>query len=149
MMYVTSWNPHCFISAITSLLKAHCMINKYESNTLIKDKVGVFNLIFQILIQLRIQVITLLEYLRIMMCLFVRFLVQSLRHVWLFQLNVEAYQAPMSMGFTRQGHWSGLPFSSPGHLPELGIESPSPELQVDSLPPTHLGSPVCLLLFIK
>ena len=81
-----------------------------------------------------------------MMCLFARFLVQSLRHVWLFQLSVEAYQAPLSMGFTRQGHWSGLPFPSPGHLPESGIESPSPELQVDSLPLAHMGSPACLLL---
>ena len=93
--------------------------------------------------------ITLLEYLRIIMCLFVRLLVQLLRHVWFFQLNVEAYQPPLSMGFTRQGHRNGLPFPSPGRLPESGIEPQSPELQADSLALSYLGSPICLLLCIK
>ena len=37
------------------------------------------------------------------------------------------------MGFPRQEHWSGLPFSSPGDLPDPGIESRSPPLQMDSL----------------
>jgi len=85
------------------------------------------------------------------MCLFVRLLVHLLRHVWLFQLNVEAYQPPLSMGFTRQEHRNGLPFPSPGRLPESGdwIEPQSSELQADSLPLSHLGSPVCLLLCIK
>ena len=44
--------------------------------------------------------------------------------------------APLSMGFSRQEYWSGLPFPSPGDLPDPGIEpmSPaSPALQVDSL----------------
>ena len=48
-----------------------------------------------------------------------------------------ALQAPLSMGFFRQENWSGLPFPSPGDLPDPGIEptSPmSPALQVDSLP---------------
>ena len=44
-----------------------------------------------------------------------------------------ARQAPLSMGFSRQEYWSGLPFSSPGDLPDPGIEPRSPELQVDSL----------------
>ena len=35
-------------------------------------------------------------------------------------------QAPLSMGFSRQESWSGLPFPSPGHLPDPGIESVSP-----------------------
>ena len=55
-----------------------------------------------------------------------------------------AYQAPLSMGFSRQEYWSGLPFSSPGDLPNPGIESPSPEspaMSGDSLPLSHLGSP--------
>ena len=80
--------------------------------------------------------ITLLEYLRIIMCLFVLLLIQLLRRVWLFQLNVEAYQAPLSMGFTRQGHRSGLPFPSPGRLPESGdwIEPQSPELNCRQIP---------------
>ena len=42
-----------------------------------------------------------------------------------------AYQAPPSMGFSRQEYWSGLPFPSPGDLP--GIELGSPALQTDSL----------------
>ena len=37
-------------------------------------------------------------------------------------------QAPLSMGFPRQEHWSGLPFPSPGDLPNPGIEFKSPEL---------------------
>ena len=45
-----------------------------------------------------------------------------------------AHQAPLSMGFSRQEYWSGLTFSSPGDLPDLGIEPGSPALQEDSLP---------------
>ena len=43
-------------------------------------------------------------------------------------------QAPLSMGFSRQESWSGLPFPSPGDLPNPGIEYGSPTLQADSLP---------------
>ena len=53
-----------------------------------------------------------------------------------------ALQAPLSMGFPKQEYWSGLPFPSPGDLPDPGIESGPPELQVDSLPNEPLGSPV-------
>ena len=42
-------------------------------------------------------------------------------------------QAPLSMGFSRQEHWSGLPFPSPGDLPHPGIEPGSPALQADAL----------------
>ena len=45
-----------------------------------------------------------------------------------------AHQAPLSMGFSRQEYWSGLPFPSPGDLPDPGIEPGSPSLQADSLP---------------
>ena len=38
------------------------------------------------------------------------------------------------MGFSRQEYWSGLPFPSPGDLPNPGIESQSPALQADALP---------------
>ena len=48
-------------------------------------------------------------------------------------MNV-AHQAPLSMGFLRQEYWSGLPFLSPGDLPNPGIEPTSPALLVDSLP---------------
>ena len=44
-----------------------------------------------------------------------------------------ARQAPPSMGFSRQGYWSGLPFPSPGDLPDPGIEPRSPALQAGSL----------------
>ena len=45
-----------------------------------------------------------------------------------------ARQAPLSMGFSRQECWSGLPFPFPEDLPDLGIEPRSPALQADSLP---------------
>ena len=44
-----------------------------------------------------------------------------------------AHQAPLSMRFSRQGYWSGLPFPSPGDIPNPGIEPGSPALQADSL----------------
>ena len=44
---------------------------------------------------------------------------------------------PVSMGFPRQEYWNGLPFPSPGVLPNPGIEPESPALQVDSLPLSH------------
>ena len=45
-----------------------------------------------------------------------------------------AHQAPLSMGFSRQEYWSGLPFPSPEDLPDRGIKPRSPGLQADSLP---------------
>ena len=54
-----------------------------------------------------------------------------------------ARQSPLSMGFSRQECWSGLPFPPPGDLPDPGIEPASPALQADSLPLSHLGSPKC------
>ena len=44
-----------------------------------------------------------------------------------------ACQAPLSMGFFGREYWSGLPFPSPGDLPDPGIEPGSPALQADSL----------------
>ena len=44
-----------------------------------------------------------------------------------------AHQAPLSMGLSRQEYWSGLPFSSPGDLPNPQIEPGSPALQAESL----------------
>ena len=54
------------------------------------------------------------------------------------------HQAPLSMGFSRQEYWSGLPFPSPEDLPNPGIETRSPGLQADSLlfePPWKSKSP--------
>ena len=45
-----------------------------------------------------------------------------------------SHQAPLFMGFSRQEYWSGLPFPSPGDLPDLGMELESPAMQADSLP---------------
>ena len=61
--------------------------------------------------------------------------VKSLSRVQLFatQWSV-AYEAPQSMGFSRQEYWSGLPFPSPGDLPDPGIKPRSPTLQGDALP---------------
>ena len=58
---------------------------------------------------------------------------QSLSHVQLSATPV-AHQALLSMGFLRQEYCSGLPFSSPGDLPDPGIEPGSPASQADSLP---------------
>ena len=64
--------------------------------------------------------------------------------IWLFAtLWTLAHQAPLSMGFSRQEYWNGLPWPPPGELPNPGIKPASPgtlALQVDSLPLSHLGS---------
>ena len=65
----------------------------------------------------------------------------SLSCVQLFvTLQTAARQAALSMRFSRQEHWSGLPFPPPGDLPNPGIKPESPALQVDSLPLSHQGS---------
>ena len=56
-----------------------------------------------------------------------------------------AHQAPLSMGFSRQEHWSGLPFPPPGDLPDPGIQptSPvSPALADGFFMLSHMGSPL-------
>ena len=50
-----------------------------------------------------------------------------------------ARQAPLSMEFSRQEYWSGLPFPSPGDLPDPGAEPTTPALQAGSLPLSHLN----------
>ena len=55
-----------------------------------------------------------------------------------------AYQAPLFMEFSRQEYWYGLPFSSPGDLPDPGIEPRSPALQADSLLSEPPGKPLAL-----
>ena len=52
-----------------------------------------------------------------------------------------AYQAPPSMGFSWQEYWSGLPFPSPGYLPDPGIEPGSPAFQADTLTSEPSGKP--------
>ena len=58
--------------------------------------------------------------------------VPSLSHVRLFATSwTVAYQAPLSMGFPRQEHWSGLPIPSPGDLPDPGVKPGFPTLAGD------------------
>ena len=52
-----------------------------------------------------------------------------------------AFQAPLSIGFPRQEHWSGLLFPSPEDLPDPGIEPRSPALWADALPSEPPGKP--------
>ena len=69
-------------------------------------------------------------------------LVKSLSRVLLFcDPRTVARQTPLSMGFSRQGYWSRLPFPSPGDLPNPGIESGSLALQADSLLTELPGKP--------
>ena len=68
--------------------------------------------------------------------------VESLSHVQLFETPwTVAYQARLSMQFSRQECCSGLPFPSPGDLPGPGIKPGSPALQADALPSEPPGKP--------
>ena len=66
----------------------------------------------------------------------------ALSHVRLFvTLWTVANEAPLSMGLPRQEYWSGLPFPSPGDLPNPGLKPESPALQANSSPLSHQGNP--------
>ena len=68
--------------------------------------------------------------------------VKSLSHVRLFATPwTVAYQAPLSMGFSRQEYWSGLPFPSPGDLPDPGNKPVFPTLEADTLTSEPPGKP--------
>ena len=81
---------------------------------------------------------------------------KSLSRVLLFATPwTVAYQAPPSMGFSRQEYWSGLPFPSPGGLPDPGIEPRSPTLEADALTSEPPGKTllsklvyVCMCVFV-
>ena len=69
--------------------------------------------------------------------------VKLLSHVRLFETPwTAAYQASLSMGFSRQEYWSGLPFPSPEDLPDPGIKPGSPALEADALTSEAPGKPV-------
>ena len=76
---------------------------------------------------------------------------KSLSHVQLFVTPwTVALEVPLSMRFPRQEYWSGLPFPSPGDLPDPGIKlasSVSAVLQVDSLPAELSGKPILNAIF--
>ena len=73
-----------------------------------------------------------------------------LSHVWLFETPwTVAYQTMLSMAFSRQEHWSGLPFPTPGDFLNTGLNPHLLHLlhwQVDSLLLGHLGSSCCWVL---
>ena len=77
--------------------------------------------------------------------------VKSLSRVRLFATPWTAdYQAPPSMELSRQEYWSGLPFPSPGDLPNPGIEPGSPSFQADALtsePPGKVPSKMYSIVF--
>ena len=68
---------------------------------------------------------------------------QSLWFCLFLKVWTVALQAPLSMGFSRQEHWSGLPCPPPGDLPNPGIGLVSPE------PLSHLGSPISVLTALQ
>ena len=73
----------------------------------------------------------------------------SLSGVWLFETPwTAALQVPLSMGFAGQEHWRGLPFPSPGHISDPGVEPTSTALQADSLLSEPPGNPSISLLDI-
>ena len=57
-------------------------------------------------------------------------------------------QAPLPMGFSRQEYWSGLPFPSPGDLPNPRVEPGFPALQVDSVLSKPLGKPIIVVFAV-
>ena len=76
--------------------------------------------------------------------------VKSLSRIRLFATPwTVAYQAPLSMGFSRQEYWSGLPFPSPGDLPDPGIEPGSPALEADALTSEPPGKPKVMLKILQ
>ena len=61
-----------------------------------------------------------------------------------------SYQAPLSMGFSRQEYWSGVPLPSPGDLPDQGVEPGSRALQADALPSEPPGkSHSCIYINVQ
>ena len=65
--------------------------------------------------------------------------VRSLSHIQLFETPwTTAHQVPVSMGFSSQEDWSGLPFPFPGDLPDPVVKPTSFAWQTDSLPLSHL-----------
>ena len=68
------------------------------------------------------------------------FILSHFSRVQLFvTLWTVAHQAPLTLGFSRQQYWSGLPFPPPGDRPDPGTEPGPPALQADSLPSESPG----------
>ena len=86
-----------------------------------------------------------------MKCIFALVVVQLLSHVQFFATAwTVAHQAPLSMGFFRQEYWSGLPFPTPGDLPDPGIKPMFPALVGGFFTTEPPGKPQQLLIsFLK
>ena len=99
-------------------------------------------------------------YIYILRCKVLRLQHMNFKGIWFFPQQLflvlttlvtpwtVACQAPLSMGFSRQEYWSGLPFLFPRNLPNPGIEPRSPALQEDSLPTELQGKHVCIYIYI-
>ena len=75
---------------------------------------------------------------------------KSLGRVRLFATSwTVAHQGPLSMGFSRQEYWSGVPVPSPGDVPSPEIEPGSPVLQADALPSEPPGKPPTIILLLS
>ena len=86
----------------------------------------------------------------LMLCYIYFVVVQLLNCVQLFAAPwTVVHQASLSMGLPRQEHWSGLPFPSPGDLPNPGIKRTSLAWQADPLPLSHLGSVFYIHVTVK
>ena len=73
---------------------------------------------------------------------YIMLVLSNFSRVWLFAtLWTVAHQAPLSVGFSRQEHWSGLPCPPLGDLSNPGIKTRSPALRVDSLLSEAPGKP--------
>ena len=68
---------------------------------------------------------------------------------WIIACQAPHSQNPLSMGFSRQEYWSGLPFPSPEDLPNPGIKPRSPTLQADALTSEPTGKPPLNLTTIQ
>ena len=77
-------------------------------------------------------------------CFFAQVMLLSLVRLFATPWTV-ACQAPLSMGFYKQENWSGLPFPSPGHLPDSRIKLGSPALQTDSSSSEPSGKTIAFL----
>ena len=76
------------------------------------------------------------------MCVCVRSIISFMSWPSLGLFVTVACQAPLSIEFSRQEYWSGLPLPSRGDLPDPGIEPQSPALQADSLLSEPPGKPI-------
>ena len=133
-MHAHTWeDPE--IHQIWTVNQANCYIYKYTYKYSVDICVCV-----DIYVCIYIYVCVYIYYICVCVCIYVYiyiciYIVKLLSHVCLLVTPwTVAHQAPPSMEFSRQEYWSGLPFPSPGDLPDPGVKPGSPALQADALP---------------